>query len=581
MVGQVIGNYRLVQEIGRGGMGVVYRGEHIYSGNTVAIKVIHPSYHEIPGFIERFKLEAKAMMELVHPHIVHVFDTVVLEETYYMVMEFVSGGSLMVWRKMAREMPVESPTRPSVGKVLQVMVEVCDGLGYAHRQGYIHRDIKPSNILFDREKRAKISDFGLVKIVGKEGMTLADKITSGSGSAGITTVTTASGGLTMTGAAVGTYNYMSPEQREGRKEIDYRSDIYSVGVMLYELLTGRLPVGRVKEPSAYNAGLSKEFNEIVFRALESEPGDRYSSMEGLREALAQVVVAQEEREVERKREEELRREEEMRRRQQAYELEVVQKRLPGVKMQDREAFRKQRKYIGIGMGVVGIIVLVLIVKWCFNVINTRTDVLATSPYLYRQEKNSAPNYNQNMYLNRKENENRILSMLPRDSIKIIKVRWDLSCLVLALDAYYKDHHSYPEPDYDEHRKPIIPKSLLKYYEETGKPAVPQSILEQFPIRPGDLPHDPFNNNGKGYYGYGCGNVSKPSWILTSYGPDKVDGTGDIPLDETKAWSDVVLGFQLKNSPLTFIPNKGIKGDMWRRERDSALGINEFKPVVPK
>jgi serine/threonine protein kinase len=303
-------------------MGVVYRGEHIQLGTSAAVKLIHPHFSQRPEFIERFKREAKTMMELMHPHLVHVYEVGVAGETYYMVMEYVGGGSLMVWRKIVREMP-ESAVRPSVGKVLQVMVEVCDGLGYAHQRGYIHRDLKPSNILFDKEKRAKISDFGLVKILGGEAISMGGKMTAGIGS-GVTEIPTADGIgglLTMTGAQIGTFDYMSPEQREGRKEIDARTDIYSIGVMLYELLTGKLPVGRVKEPSAYNPRVNTELDEVVLRALESAPRERYSSVEVLRGELARVAEVKWAEEERRKREVEEQREEEARRRQEAFKAE--------------------------------------------------------------------------------------------------------------------------------------------------------------------------------------------------------------------------------------------------------------------
>jgi serine/threonine protein kinase len=293
MRGQIFGNFRLIEEIGRGGMGVVYRGEHIHLGTMGAVKLIHPLFREIPGFIERFKREAKAMLEYSHPHIVRVHDMGMQNDLYYMAMEYVSGGGLMSFRKAARELPLEDPDRPSVRKILELVLQICEGLEYAHQCGYIHRDLKPSNILIDKDGKIKISDFGLVKIIGSDASSIGQAITEGKFSGeqliSLSERKTFEAELSLTGSPVGTFDYMSPEQREGREDIDVRSDIYAVGVIVYELLTGRLSEGRVKNPSYYNPNETKMLDEVILKALEIEPRDRYQSISEFYSELLRVA----------------------------------------------------------------------------------------------------------------------------------------------------------------------------------------------------------------------------------------------------------------------------------------------------
>ena len=296
MVGEIFGNFKLIEEIGQGGMGVVYRGEHIHLGTPGAVKLIHPSFRNMPGFIERFKREAKAMLEFSHSHIVRVHDMEMQRETYYMAMEYVPGGSLMSFRKAARaaqELPLEDPDRLPIKRIIELMCQVCDGLDYAHQRGYIHRDLKPSNLLLDKEGLVKISDFGLVKIIGSDASSMGFGMTGG-GNGGRPIVTlgnqmTLDQDMITKGSPVGTFDYMSPEQREGRENIDARSDIYSVGVVIYELLTGRLPEGNVKNPSYYNPGDTKVLDEIILKALELDVRDRYKNISEFHQGLLQAA----------------------------------------------------------------------------------------------------------------------------------------------------------------------------------------------------------------------------------------------------------------------------------------------------
>ncbi|MFB3895012.1 MAG: serine/threonine protein kinase [bacterium] len=292
MIGEVFGNFKLIEEIGQGGMGVVYRGEHIHLGTPGAVKLIHPSFRNAPGFIERFKREAKAMLEFSHPHIVRVHDMGMQGETYYMAMEYVPGGSLMTLRKAARvaqELPLEDPDRLPIKRIVELMCQVCDGLEYAHQRGYVHRDLKPSNLLLDKDGKVKISDFGLVKIIGSEASSMGFGMTGGgNGERPIGTLAnqkTQDRDMITMGSPVGTFDYMSPEQREGRESIDARSDIYSVGVVIYELLTGRLPEGNVKHPSYYNPGDTKILDNIILKSLELDVRDRYKNIGELHQGL--------------------------------------------------------------------------------------------------------------------------------------------------------------------------------------------------------------------------------------------------------------------------------------------------------
>lgn len=285
MIGEVFGNFKLIEEIGQGGMGVVYRGEHIHLGTPGAVKLIHPSFRNLPGFIERFKREAKVMLEFSQPHIIRVHDMGMQGETYYMAMEYAPGGSLMSFRKAARaamELPLEDPDRLPIKRIIELMCQVCDGLEYAHQRGYIHRDLKPSNLLLDKEGQVKISDFGLVKIIGSEASSIGFGMTgTGNGERPMATLAnqkTQDRDMVTMGSPVGTFDYMSPEQREARENIDARSDIYSVGVVTYELLTGRLPEGNVKNPSYYNPGDTKVLDNVILKALEMDVRDRYKTI---------------------------------------------------------------------------------------------------------------------------------------------------------------------------------------------------------------------------------------------------------------------------------------------------------------
>jgi serine/threonine protein kinase len=248
--------YEALAELGRGGMGVVYLARQTKLDRLVAVKVLPPETGADPAFAERFGREARALAKLNHPGIVTVHDFGQSDGHSYFIMEYVEGVNLRQ-RLRAGRIPLHD--------TLQLVGQICDALQYAHDKGIIHRDIKPENILIDQAGRVKIADFGLAKLLGR----------------------TAGVGLTHTGQVMGTLNYMAPEQLEKPLEVDHRADIYSLGVVLYEMLTGELPLGRFAPPSQ-KVGCDVRLDEIVLRALEKEPGRRYQRVGELKSGVTAI-----------------------------------------------------------------------------------------------------------------------------------------------------------------------------------------------------------------------------------------------------------------------------------------------------
>jgi len=256
-VGDQLGSYQILQEIGRGGMATVYRARQASMDRDVAIKVIQRGANDTDA-AQRFQREARLIARLEHPHILPVYDFDGAHDPPYIVMRCLDGGTLE---------DVLRRGLPPPGEVAAMVRQVCAGLSYAHRQGVIHRDIKPSNILFDKDGNAFVSDFGIARLV----------------------TAPASMRITQKGMVLGSVEYMSPEQALGKADLDHRSDLYSLGVMLFQLLTGRLPfvsdppLGVLSMhiqspiPSAvlFNSALPPSIDEVICKAMAKNPEQRY------------------------------------------------------------------------------------------------------------------------------------------------------------------------------------------------------------------------------------------------------------------------------------------------------------------
>ena len=231
--------YEILDVIGHGGMGVVYKARQPQLDRLVALKILPPDAGADPHFAERFTREARALAKLNHPNIVGVFEFGQAGGLFYFAMEFVDGANL-------REL-IRSKTM-SAAQALAIVPKICEALQFAHDEGVMHRDIKPENILLDKKGRVKIADFGLAKLLRRE---QADHT------------------LTMSGMTLGTPRYMAPEQMDKPETVDHRADIYSLGVVFYEMLTGELPIGRFAPPSQ-KVQVDVRLDEIVLHALERD-----------------------------------------------------------------------------------------------------------------------------------------------------------------------------------------------------------------------------------------------------------------------------------------------------------------------
>jgi beta-lactam-binding protein with PASTA domain/predicted Ser/Thr protein kinase len=274
MSGSVLGDrYRIEARIGSGGMAEVYRGFDPVLNRTVAIKILLPQFARDASFVERFRREAQAAARLNHPNIVGVFDTGADGDTQYIVMEFIEGRTLADFMAAGR--------RPTPVQAAEIARKICGALAAAHGQGVIHRDIKPGNVMVTRDGTVKVMDFGIARITS-----------------GIETAP-------QTSAVLGTATYLSPEQAQGAP-LDARTDIYSLGAVLYELLTGRPPFTgespvaiaykQVNEspvpPSQRNPDVPARLDAVVMRALAKNPANRYQSASEFSEDLGRVVKGQ-------------------------------------------------------------------------------------------------------------------------------------------------------------------------------------------------------------------------------------------------------------------------------------------------
>jgi len=283
LIGQTIGNYLVTQKLGEGGMGSVYLAEHPAIGKKVALKVLHAEFSNNQEVAERFFQEAKAVNNIGHPNIVDIVDYGVLQSTItgreqlvYFIMEYLPGTTL------SHLIRAESPLPPE--RAMGIAMQVADALSASHRAGIVHRDLKPDNIMLQQRGRehdfVKLLDFGIAKLTG-DGK---------------------SSHRTRTGIVMGTPAYMSPEQCEGRANVDERTDIYALGIVLYEMLTGRVPFvgegyGEILvqhltqhpiPPSKYRM-LPAHLEVVVLKALEKRPDMRYPTMDEFMRAMVDPV----------------------------------------------------------------------------------------------------------------------------------------------------------------------------------------------------------------------------------------------------------------------------------------------------
>ncbi|MBL8112984.1 MAG: protein kinase [Acidobacteria bacterium] len=270
LVGRKLGKYLVESELGRGGMGVVYRAQQTNLDRIVAIKVLAPSLIGDPDGVMRFQREARAIARLNHHGIIQVFDIEEAEDLFFLVMEYVEGEGLDTFL---------AKNKISQGRILRIVSDIADALHFAHEKGVVHRDIKPANVMLTKDGRVKVADFGLAHFLDSAG-----------------------GGQTKTGMVLGSPSYMSPEQVQGQR-VDRRSDIYSLGVVLFRMLTGRVPFvaesshallfkhvqEQPPDPRELNPEITPEVRRLVLKALAKKTTDRFQTMAEFRQACNALI----------------------------------------------------------------------------------------------------------------------------------------------------------------------------------------------------------------------------------------------------------------------------------------------------
>ena len=249
--------FQILEVIGHGGMGVVYKAKQTNLDRIVALKILRPDVDKDPSFAERFQREARTLAQLNHPNIITIHDFGRKDDLYYLVMEYVDGTNLRQLETAAKLKPHEA---------LAIVPKICEALQFAHERGVVHRDIKPENILVTENGHVKIADFGLAKLSGA-----TDQFP-----------------LTGTWQVMGTPHYMAPEQFEKPNSVDHRADIFSLGVVIYEMLTGELPLGHFKLPSERSQA-DQRLDDVVKRALDKEPDNRFQRASEVKSAVEEIA----------------------------------------------------------------------------------------------------------------------------------------------------------------------------------------------------------------------------------------------------------------------------------------------------
>lgn len=269
--GQTLGPYQIVAQLGQGGMATVYKAYHGKLDRYVAIKVMHPAFKGDDTFLARFEREAQIVAKLEHPHIVQVYDYAEYEGQPYLVMKFIEGRTLK---------RILSAGPPTLEQIDAILTPIASALTYAHKQGVLHRDIKPSNIVLDKDDIPYLTDFGLARIAQAGESTMsADMI-------------------------LGTPQYISPEQARGERNLDARTDIYSLGVILYEMVVGRVPFNAdtpyaivhdhiytpLPLPTEVNPDIPPAVERVLLKALAKNPAERYDTATQMMDAFRQAVT---------------------------------------------------------------------------------------------------------------------------------------------------------------------------------------------------------------------------------------------------------------------------------------------------
>lgn len=248
-----IPHFTIEQPIGKGGTSEVFRAISHKDNQTVAVKLLDKRYSEDRGMRKRLLREAQVISRLDHPNIVRIYGWGVEQERIYMVLQFLNRGSLDAYKEIEPR------------KLLKVMIQVCSGVAYIHGQDIVHRDLKPSNIMFGADGIPRLVDFG-ISLFNDDDFTR----------------------LTHTNMVMGTLSYMSPEQQSAPAKVDHRTDIYSLGAILYEVFTHQKPVGRFRRPAKIVQGFSQELDNIIMKAMAHQLEDRYSSAQALERALLKL-----------------------------------------------------------------------------------------------------------------------------------------------------------------------------------------------------------------------------------------------------------------------------------------------------